>query len=79
MLDAVTQYGEQQKAKVVLVHPKIREPKPLWARRLSNFETRILPTPSSERRGNTHWEDITNVELEYTIADWGLPPTVVKN
>jgi hypothetical protein len=70
MMNAVTLYAEAEMAKVLLVHPRIYEPKPLWARRLSRFVTRALPVASGERRNNIGWAPIVDLELEYTLADW---------
>jgi hypothetical protein len=72
MLDAITKYGEAEEASVLLVHPRIYEPKPAWALRLLGFYTRALPELSSESRNNTEWTPIPNLELDYTIATWYL-------
>jgi hypothetical protein len=72
MLDAITLHGEQEEAQVLLVHPRIYEPKPAWAMRLLGFHTRALPACSAERRSNNEWTPIPNLELAYTFATWNI-------
>ena len=71
MLPTVTRWGEQCRAKVVLIHPKIIEPKPTWARRLNTGLTMDLPLGSTQRRIKTAWQSM-EVELQATQIDWGL-------
>ena len=71
MLPTVTRWGEHCRAKVVLIHPKITEPKPTWARRLNTGTTMDLPLGSTQRRIKTAWKSM-EVELQATQIDWGL-------
>ena len=73
MLNAVTAWGKRCKARVTLIHPKVVEPKPLWAARLGGALSKKLPKNCVEKRVEEGWIPIEEVELYYTHVDWKEP------
>jgi hypothetical protein len=69
MLNAVTELAVRCRANVVVVHPCIVEPRPLWARRLRYGCTKPMPAGSAERRIGTGWKPL-DTKLEYTVVDF---------
>jgi hypothetical protein len=69
MLNAVTELAIRCGASVVLVHPRITEPRPLWARRLHGGITCAMPAHSAERRTGVEFKPL-KVDLEYTVIDF---------
>ena len=69
MLDAVVAYAMRSKARLVLIHPPVPEPRPSWAQCLRGGQTMSLPLGSAEKRVAEGWQTLSSLSLECTYID----------